>query len=403
MIGEPPSELASLVALAALPGIGPATLHRCLEHGPAEVWGAIASGRAALHPALALTVGRPSREGAPDEIERAARSIRPDDLLDRHLAAGIAVHVHGTPGYPERLVADPAPPALLFVDGSLAALDGPTVAVVGTRNATRLGCDTAAELSRDLARCGVSIVSGLALGIDGAAHRPLVDGSLGASSIASGRPIAVVAAGLDHRYPRRHAGLHDDVHRIGAVVSEVPFGVGPTRWRFPARNRIIAGLADALLVVESRSAGGSMLTVTEALARDVPVLAVPGHPTAAASAGTIDLICDGAVPVRDAEDVLVAIGLGGALASSGGVAADGSTSGPPPVDHDDAAARSVLELLAAGPQTLEAILGSTGRSLSEVSGALVALERTGRVARSGGWYEQRGVARSATTQTRRRS
>ncbi|MEZ5138669.1 MAG: DNA-processing protein DprA [Acidimicrobiales bacterium] len=301
--------------------------------------------------------------------------------LAHHRRFGIEVLVRGDDTYPDRLAGDPAPPALLFVDGSLAALDGRTVAIVGTRNATRLGCDTAAPLAAQLAATDIAIVSGLALGIDGAAHRAVVEAFGRGQRIAP--PVAVVAAGLDRRYPRRHAELHAQVARRGAVVSEVPIGVAPTRWRFPARNRIIAGLADALVVVESRSAGGSMLTVGEALARDVPVLAVPGHPTAAASAGALDLICDGATPVRDAEDVRVAIGAGGATSGAPGAADAGGA-------DDDPRAVVALGVLDRGPTSLSELVAATGWTVSGASEVLLALELQGRIVRSGGWFERCG-------------
>jgi DNA processing protein len=395
------SELAALVALAALPGIGPATLQAIGWAGSIDAWAAVSSGRSGRHRALASIGPRGREHEARRALEEAAQSIDPDRFLECHLAHGIVVVAHGQPGYPPRLADDPSPPALVFIDGSLDALDGPVIGIVGTRNATQLGCDTAAGLATDLARCGVSIASGLALGIDGAAHRPLVDGRVQVPPGAPiGRPIAVVAAGLDHRYPRRHAGLHDEVARVGAVISEVPFGVEPTRWRFPARNRIIAALADALLVVESRSAGGSMITVKEALDRGTTVLAVPGHPSAAASAGTLDLICEGAIPVRDAGDVLVAIGRGGA-----DVAAQRSASrsdGHPLPADDDAATRAVLGHLERGPATLDSLLLGTARSLAEVSSVLVRLEAGERIVRSGGWFELRRSAAGARPLRERR-
>ncbi|HRW37345.1 MAG: DNA-processing protein DprA [Acidimicrobiales bacterium] len=377
-------ERAALVALAALPAIGPATLLALQERGDAEhAWSLVHRGRGDQHPMIAAAVaGRPGHLGLA-EVHAAAAPIDAGAFLDRHRQLGIEVLVRGDAAYPDRLDDDPAPPALLFVDGSLAGLEGRSVAIVGTRNATRLGCDTAASLAEELSSTDIAIVSGLALGIDGAAHRAVVDAFDRGRRTAP--PVAVVAAGLDRRYPRRHARLHQQVAHRGAVISEVPIGVAPTRWRFPARNRIIAGLADALVVVESRSAGGSMLTVGEALARDVPVLAVPGHPTSPASAGTLDLICDGAVPVRDAEDVRVAVGAGGVAPAERGV--DRSDEGDDGVD--DARARTVLDALGAGPASLSELVRATGWTLASVSEVVLALELRGRIVRSGSWYEPR--------------
>jgi DNA processing protein len=278
---------------------------------------------------------------------------------------------------------------VLFVHGSLDVLAGPTVGIVGTRNATRTGCETAAALAAELARCGVSVVSGLALGIDGAAHRGLLDAAgpdrPNESPVPPGRPVGVIATGLDRAYPRRHQLLHHQVADQGVLLSESPLGGGPLRWRFPARNRIIAGLSDAVVVVESRSAGGSMLTAAEALARDVTVLAVPGHPSAAAAAGPLDLIADGAAPVRDVEDVLVAIGLGGRSETARPDPVRGSAAAPDPPSPRAAA---VLDALGAAPRSLGELALATALDLDQLSDALVELERRGSVARSGAWFER---------------
>lgn len=383
------SEVAGLVALASLPAIGPATLAQLHERASAaEAWEACRAGRGDLIPAIAAAAARQPGGRGLAELHAVAARLDAESYLQRHLDLGVEVLVHGEPGYPDRLLEDPAPPVVLFASGRLGGLAQPCVAIVGTRNATRLGCDTAAELAGDLHRCGVTIVSGLALGIDGAAHRAVVaELEANPGDPTRGRPVAVVAAGLDHRYPRRHAGLHQQVARLGAVLSEVPLGVAPTRWRFPARNRIIAGLADALVVVESRSAGGSMLTVGEALARDRPILAVPGHPTSPAAAGALDLICDGAIPLRDAGDVLVAIGLGGRAAGTREAPGD-----DPDEQVDDPCGRTILELLARGPASLADLVAQAGGSVAAISEALTSLEVRGRVVRTGAWFELRAPA-----------
>ena len=292
---------ACLVALSSLPGLGPATLLAVDRSGAVSAWHALRAGRGRRVAALAEADGRRPSADVLDRMTRAASLIEPSAVLARHEADGQRVLCLGDPDYPERLREDDAPPAVVFARGDLARLDGPCVAIVGTRNATQLGRVMAAALAVDLADRGISIVSGLALGIDAAAHEPLVARSAG------GGPIGVIATGLDRAYPRRHDLLHKQVAARGLLLSESPMGSSPTRWRFPARNRIIATLAHAVVVVESRSSGGSMLTATEAVARDRPVLAVPGHPTSAASTGTLDLICDGALPVSDVDDVLVAL------------------------------------------------------------------------------------------------
>jgi DNA processing protein len=247
---------------------------------------------------------------------------------------------------------------------------------VGTRRCTWAGRSLAAELGAGLAAAGVCVVSGLAVGIDAAAHR-------GALVAAAAPPVAVVGTGLDVVYPRRNADLWESVAGAGAVLAEYPLGTRPERWRFPARNRLVAALADVLVVVESHARGGSMHTVTAALDRDVPVMAVPGPVRAAASAGTNALLVAGAAPVRDAGDVLVALGLDSAAARRGAEPAG------PPLEADEA--RLVAELQQA-PATVEQLAARLDRSLAAVAVDLAHLEAKGLVTAAGGWWEVTGAA-----------
>ncbi|MCB1030812.1 MAG: DNA-protecting protein DprA [Acidimicrobiales bacterium] len=430
VVSQPLEHTAALVALACLPGVGPGSLRRWVQaQNATEAWELASSGRASKDEVLALSLQRNLTTN--HKITEAARHIDPLALLERHRTLGIGVHILGTAGYPQRLAHDPSPPAVLFSNGDISALDAPMVAIVGTRNATRLGCDTAARLAGELSMAGVSVASGLALGIDGAAHSALVwanangqppaappsaphDGQLGngvdegsdggpGGGLASGigRPVAVVAAGLDCRYPRAHRRLHDQIVERGVVLSEVPLGMGPSKWRFPARNRILAGLADALVVVESRSSGGSMLTVAEALRRDRPILAVPGHPTSPSSAGTLDLICDGATPLRDVEDVLVAIGMGGS--SSRPLHERSSSDGEDLLgESQDEVASELLGVLAAGALTLSEVLSRVDSDRGLVAQALLELELSGKIVATGSWYElSTGAARASSRGARR--
>ncbi|MCU1452616.1 MAG: dprA, partial [Acidimicrobiales bacterium] len=292
----------------------------------------------------------------------------------------------GAPGYPARLARDPEPPAVLFLAGEPRLLDLQAVALVGTRNATRPGRDFAFQLGQGLVEAGVCVVSGLALGIDGAAHRGALAGidrfDPGASTgTLVGLPIGVLGAGLDITYPRAHAELHAAVQSCGVLVSEVPLGVGPEPWRFPARNRIIAALADAVVVVESRAEGGSMITAEAAANRDVPVLAVPGDVRAPAAAGTNGLLADGAHPARDLDDVLVAIGRGG-----------GHQRRRPgrPADPGDAA---VLDAIGWQPATFAHLVGQFGGDLGTVAVRVARLEAEGWIERSDGWLQRVEVRR----------
>ena len=336
-------ELGFAVLLAGHPGVGPRRLHELVgEHGAAGAW-AVVGGDAGADPVAALVA---------------------------HRNAGIEVLGQEDPGYPDRLRTDVEPPAVLFAQGRLDALGGPMVAIVGTRRCTGSGAGFARELGRDLTAAAVSVVSGLALGIDGAAHRGVLD--------AGGAPVGVVGSGLDVVYPSRHRELWAQVRSAGILLSEAPLGSFPMAWRFPARNRIIAALADIVVVVESHARGGSLHTVREAADRDVQVMAVPGSVRSAASAGTNQLLADGCAPVRDATDVLVALGLSTAARA-------------PRVDRrprPDGPGRRLLAEIEAEPATLEHLVVRTGLPLPEVALALEGLAAHGWVACSSGWYER---------------
>ena len=243
--------------------------------------------------------------------------------------------------------------------------------MVGTRNATRAGRETAFELGRDLAAAGVVVVSGLAKGVDGAAHAGVLraDGA---------PPAAVVGNGPDEPYPRVHARLWEEVCRRGVLLSEWPPGTVPEPFRFPLRNRILAALSEVLVVVESRERGGSLITAQAAIERSIDVMAVPGSVRNRAAVGTNQLLRDGAAPVTSVDDVLVALGLD--TRRAGTPAYD-----PRPMPRGIAAA--VLERCRRDPCTLEEIVVELGLSLSDAAMTLARLERTGWVQESGGWFE----------------
>ncbi|MEA3215948.1 MAG: processing protein [Acidimicrobiia bacterium] len=288
----------ALAALAGLTGMGPRRLRAVLaERTPTRAWQAIQRGALSIQPEdMAVFRGRlPALlQSWADE----ARQRSPDQLLSRCRALGIEAVAYGAPNYPAALVEDPDPPLLLFVSGDLASLQRPTVAVVGTRRATPYGLSVATTLGRELADAGIAVVSGLASGIDGAAHRGALQADEGAP------PVGVVGSGLDVVYPHRHRSLWNAVAERGVLFSEAPPGTHPENWRFPARNRIIAALASVLVVVESPLEGGSMITVEEALTRQRSVLAVPGSIYSPASIGTNKLLSEGCGLLTSVADVL---------------------------------------------------------------------------------------------------
>ena len=185
------------------------------------------------------------------------------------------------------------------------------VAVVGTRRCTPDGAAVAYQLGHDLAAAGVGVVSGLALGIDGAAHAGALAGVADSADEGGGRgsTVGVAASGVDVVYPRQHQALWRQVVKAGAVISETPPGMPAQAWRFPSRNRVIAGLAQMVVVVECHASGGSWHTVEAALRRGTEVGAVPGPVRSSASVGTNTLLHEGATPIRGAADVLDALGL----------------------------------------------------------------------------------------------
>jgi DNA processing protein len=338
-----------------------------------SLWRAVLIGEPGDQAALAHVV----RE-APELVTRWARSAAKVDvgaLWTRCTGRpGDAVTIVGRPGYPDGLAEDPLPPGVLFTRGSLEALAAPAVAIVGTRHATVGGMEIAATLGKELAAAGIAVVSGLAKGIDGAAHRGALSAEGGAS------PIAVVGSGLDTVYPRCNAGLWEEIGRRGLLCSEVPPGTAPAAHRFPARNRILAALADVVVVVESRARGGSLLTVTEAGLRGVPVMAVPGSVRSPASEGTNLLLVDGATPVVDALDVLVTLGLE-ARPSRRRRRRDRR---PPPAPAD----RELLALFGGDALTLDTVVLRSGQTLPEVAMALGRLELAGWLVRTGAWFER---------------
>ncbi|HEV7685345.1 MAG TPA: DNA-processing protein DprA [Acidimicrobiia bacterium] len=311
----------------------------------------------------------------------AAADTDPARLLENYRAAGVRLRVLGTPGYPAALASDHAAPYLVTTTGDPAALDHPRVAIIGTRRCTPMGRDVATDFGRELALAGVTVVSGLALGIDGAAH-------LGALSVAGAPPVGIVAGGLNRPYPTRHRNLWRQVAMRGLLVSEAPLGTPNEAWRFPARNRILAALADVVVVVESHAGGGSMITAEQALDRDKPVLAVPGPIRSAASTGTNRLLREGAGPACDTADILIALGLataGAETTSAGRGAGRGRDPRPRP-----GAAAPVLAAVDWAPTSTETVLVRTGLGPSEVSTALALLEIDGWVRALGGWWERVG-------------
>lgn len=260
------------------------------------------------------------------------------------------------------------PPPGLFVRGGpgVELLSAPAVAIVGARACSSYGAQVARLLGRELAAAGLVVLSGLARGVDGEAHRGALE--------ANGRTVAVLGCGVDRDYPAAHAQLAARICERGLVTSEYAPGVEPAPWRFPARNRIIAGLALATVVVEARERSGALITADFALEAGREVFAVPGEITSSLSIGTNALLRLGATPLTAAADVLEALGIEAATQPE---AAVGET------------AARVLAVLSSEPAGANDVVGTTGLDAATVATALAELELAGAVVEADGLY--RGV------------
>jgi DNA processing protein len=286
------------------------------------------------------------------------------------------------------------------------------VAIVGTRSATPYGCRVASELAADLAAEDVVVVSGLALGIDGAAHAGVVCRRRGTSSAndsieMAAPPVAVVGTGLDRPYPSSNAELWGRVSRTGSILSEAPLGSPPRPGAFPARNRIIAALSDVVVIVECHRNGGSMYTADAAARRSIPVCAVPGSVHSRASDGTNALLVDGCTPVRDAADVLTAVALaragvegpvrgrqtGRTLSAGTAGRPDGAASGrstpAPPEPRLSVRQLAVWRAVEDTPTTFESILLRSDLSVAEAAEACGQLVDMELLVDGAGWWSRR--------------
>ncbi len=260
------------------------------------------------------------------------------------------------------------PPAGVFTRGCapLELLDAPSVAVVGARACSPYGAQVARMLGRELAAAGLVVVSGLARGIDAEAHRGALE--------AGGRTVAVLGCGIDRDYPASHAELAGRIRASGLVVSEYGPGVEPAPWRFPARNRIVAGLSQATVVVEARERSGALITADLALEEGREVFAVPGEITSALSAGTNRLLALGASPLLETADVLRSFGIDPAER-------------PPAAGLSELAA-TALEALGDGPASIDELVAATGLGAGAVAAALSELELAGLAAEGDGRYRR---------------
>ncbi|HWG96362.1 MAG TPA: DNA-processing protein DprA [Nitrospira sp.] len=358
------ASLTCWLTLQAIDGVGDRTLLKLIHAfgAPDAVLGATMDDLigAGCSPELAESVRRGPESSIRRQIDRQVKivgrlKIQTVTLFDR--------------SYPTRLKTIPDPPPLLYVSGSLSPKDEVAVAIVGGRRATPTGRLITEEIAKDLAGCGVTIVSGLARGIDAAAHRGALTGK--------GRTIAVLGCGIDRTYPSEHHMLRRNIESHGVVISELPIGAAPQSHHFPRRNRIISGLSLGVLVGEAATDSGSLITAKLALEQGREVFAVPGSVKEEACRGSNRLIKEGAKLVEGAQDILDEILPQVDARQRATLHFDRAlTEVRVPLGKEEA---SVYETLSYEARSIDTVIEHTGLSAAEVSAALLSLELNGRI------------------------
>lgn len=351
-------------------GIGPAKVRALIDHfgGLEQAW------HAAMFDLKEAGLDRRAIES----LINTRQTLNLDQELDRVNTAKARILIWEDPDYPPLLRQLPEAPPVLYMKGQLTAPDREwTIAIVGTRKATAYGRQAAETLSTDLARNGITIVSGLALGIDAAAHE--------AALKAGGRTIGVLACGIDQVYPASHTKLAARIMEQGALLTETPVGSPPEGGNFPARNRIISGLSLGTIVVEADQTSGALITADRALEQGREVFAVPGNIFSRASLGTNRLLKEGATLITSAEDVLEALNLKMVAAHTEARA----------VIAEDATEAKLLSLISADPTHIDELARTSQLPITQVSSTLALMELKGMVRQVAGM--QYVIAREPST------
>lgn len=349
----------SWLALAAVPGIGPVSF-KALINAFGHPDGVFAAGEAELKAA-----------GIGNRVVKGLAGFRPPPTLHDELKKaddlGIQFIHLGDPGYPARLRAIPDPPPCIYVKGALSEADAVALAVVGSRRFTYYGREVGTRLARDCAARGMTIVSGMARGIDSCAHKGALD--------AGGRTLAVLGCGLDYPIPQGYEDLAQKIAGNGALISECPLGTAPSPENFPKRNRIISGLSLGTLVVEAAHDSGSLITAQYARTQGRPVFAVPGNLTSSQSGGTNSLLKAGARLVLTADDI--AAEMLPFLKGRSAQAVMGQT--VTPKVRLTAEEERVYRNLSLEPSHIDRLAADSGMAAHQVSGILMTMELKGVV------------------------
>lgn len=378
-MSEISNETRDLLALSLVPGLGPKLTAALLAR-----FGSAAAVRRATADQL---MGIP-HIGAKlaSQFVAALRTVDVDQELERLMASGVQVWALTDPRYPVALAKTDTAPPLIYFRGKIEPGDARAVAIVGSRQCTSYGRRMAERLAGDLARAGFTIVSGLARGIDGAAH-------FGALQ-AGGRTLAVLAGGLSQIYPPEHTDLAAQVEQSGALISETPMTVDPQPGMFPARNRIISGLSLGVIIIEAGEKSGALITARHAAEQGREVFALPANVDSEASRGTLRLLRDGARLVRHADDVLEDLAaLTPIRSSEPGKETPPSPAAPPAAvvpPNLDPVQQQVWDLLSEGPRPVDDLVRAVGLPVAQLTGMLMVLEMKKVVRRlPGNLYERR--------------
>jgi DNA processing protein len=354
------SDYAPWIALSRVKGLGCVTFKKLVAHfgDPAAAFSSTSSELSAIEGVDANVIEGLRGFAEWEEVEKEMR---------RAEQAGVMLIPFSDPNYPPRLRMIADPPPLLYVKGAICADDDRAVAVVGSRSASEYGQRVARNLCRDLASLGFTVVSGMARGLDGAAHE--------AALSAGGRTLAVLGSGVDRPYPPEHEKLYHRIREKGAVISEFPMGTRPLAFNFPARNRLISGLSLGVVVVEATEKSGSLITAALALEQGREVFAVPGEVGASRSRGTHQLIRQGAKLVESAADIVEEIAPQ-LLNRASGSRPCAQRMLP---QQARAEARKVFALLQERSAQIDEVIERSGLSPAEVSEILLDLELQGYV------------------------
>jgi DNA processing protein len=351
------------IGLSSIPGVGRITFRKLVNR-----FGSPERALSASHEELK------NAGGLSDKIIASIRTVSwrayAEQELARSAAAGIELVTSDNAGYPGNLKQTPDPPLYLYVKGALQPDDANAIAIVGTRKPTHYGKTVTHRLAYELASAGLTIVSGMARGIDTHAHK-------GALS-AKGRTIAVLGSGIDVAYPPENKGLMEEIAANGAVITENPFGTKPEAGYFPARNRIISGLSRGTVIIEAAEDSGSLITAKNTLEQGRKLFAVPGNIGSMTSRGPNSLIKDGAILVERVDDIMKALGMHEPRARQL------QTSHPlPSLTQEE---ENVFRCITNEPKHIDSIMKESGSSAGKLSGLLINLELKGLAKQLSGKY-----------------